>query len=252
MIKTGLVSVSFRKFSPEKIIEMVKNAGLCAIEWGGDVHVPHGDVELARKVKEMTKEAGLEVASYGSYYRVGCEEKYNLTFDKVLQSAVALEAPVIRVWAGDTASDKSEEAVRENMISETGRIAKAAAEYGIDIAYEYHANTLTDTIDSAMDLLDRRLEKNILSYWQPPIGSTQEEQLDMLDRIAPYLSNIHVYYWEGRERMALEAGIKNWIPLAQKIASLPKGRYAMIEFVRNDTEEQFYEDAKALKKIFGS
>jgi len=26
----------------------------------------------------------------------------------------------------------------------------------------------------------------------------------------------------------------------------------MIEFVRNDTEEQFYEDAKALKKIFGS
>jgi 3-dehydroshikimate dehydratase len=52
MIKTGLVSVSFRKFSPEKIIEMVKNAGLCAIEWGGDVHVPHGDVELARKVKD--------------------------------------------------------------------------------------------------------------------------------------------------------------------------------------------------------
>ena len=85
-----------------------------------------------------------------------------------------------------------------------------------------------------------------------PCPSTQEEQLDMLDRIAPYLSNIHVYYWEGRERMALEAGIKNWIPLAQKIASLPKGRYAMIEFVRNDTEEQFYEDAKALKKIFGS
>lgn len=250
MIKTGLVSVSFRKFSPEKIVEMVKQAGLEAIEWGGDVHVPHGDRQMAEKVKEMTQKAGLEVAAYGSYYRVGCEEKYNLTFDDVLQSAVALEAPVIRVWAGDLASVKTDRAYRENLLSETGRIAKAAASYGIDIAYEFHANTLTDTIDSAMDLLDRRLENNILSYWQPPIGTTEEEQMDMLDRIQNYLSNIHVYHWVDRERMPLEDAIDRWSRLADKIHSIPKDRYAMIEFVRNDTEEQFYRDAEALKKIF--
>ncbi|HBN84294.1 MAG TPA: sugar phosphate isomerase/epimerase [Clostridiales bacterium] len=250
MIKTGLVSVSFRKFSPEKIVEMVKKAGLDAIEWGGDVHVPHGDRQVALDVKKMTKDAGLEIGAYGSYYRVGCEEKYNLTFDKVLESAVTLEAKVIRVWAGDLASAKADDSTRENLLMETGRIAKAAAEYGIDIAYEFHANTLTDTIDSAMDLMDRRLEKNILSYWQPPIGTTEEEQMNMLDRIEPYLSNIHVYHWVNRERMALQDGVDGWIRLADKIATVPGDRYAMIEFVKNDTEEQFYEDAKALKEIF--
>lgn len=250
MIKTGLVSVSFRKFSPEKIVEMVKKSGLDAIEWGGDIHVPHGDKKIALDVKKMTKDAGLEIAAYGSYYRVGCEEKYNLTFDKVLESAVALEAPVIRVWAGDLASANVDPSVRENLIKETGRIAKAASEYGIDIAYEFHANTLTDTIDSAMDLMDRRLGENILSYWQPPIGTTTCEQLDMLDRIAPYCSNIHVYHWVDRERRALQDGLEGWFKLADKIAKIPNDRYAMIEFVKNDTEEQFYEDANALKKIF--
>ena len=44
-MKTGLCSVSFRKLTVEEIIAAVKDAGLDGIECGGDVHVPHGDVE---------------------------------------------------------------------------------------------------------------------------------------------------------------------------------------------------------------
>ena len=42
---TGLVSVTFRDKTPAEIVSEVKKAGLDAIEWGGDVHVPHGDVK---------------------------------------------------------------------------------------------------------------------------------------------------------------------------------------------------------------
>ena len=43
------------------IIEAVKAAGLDGIEWGGDVHVPHGDVETAKRVAKLMEEAGLEI-----------------------------------------------------------------------------------------------------------------------------------------------------------------------------------------------
>ena len=45
MYKTGLVSISFRSLSVDEIIDLVKDAGLEAIEWGRDVHAPCDDVE---------------------------------------------------------------------------------------------------------------------------------------------------------------------------------------------------------------
>ncbi|MFN2155934.1 MAG: sugar phosphate isomerase/epimerase, partial [Anaerolineae bacterium] len=97
MIRSGLVSITFRQLSPAEIVARAAQAGLEAIEWGGDVHVPHGDVDAARTVRRTTEEAGLQVAAYGAYYRVGHEEP--CPFADVLESAVALGAPLIRVWA---------------------------------------------------------------------------------------------------------------------------------------------------------
>ena len=49
MIHTGLVSVTFRKLEPAEIVDLVKQAGLQGIEWGGDIHVPHGDIQRAKR-----------------------------------------------------------------------------------------------------------------------------------------------------------------------------------------------------------
>ena len=53
-LKTGLVSITFREKSPEEIVGLVVEAGLDGIEWGGDVHVPHGDLAKAREVRANT------------------------------------------------------------------------------------------------------------------------------------------------------------------------------------------------------
>ena len=74
VLTSGLVSITFRQLTPEQIVDLVAETGLAAIEWGGDVHVPHGEVAPARDVRRRTEEAGLIVASYGSYLRVGHDD----------------------------------------------------------------------------------------------------------------------------------------------------------------------------------
>lgn len=126
MIQTGLLSVTFRQLSPLEIIQLVAQAGLQAIEWGGDIHVPHGDVKRAKEVKNWTESAGITIASYGSYYRVGCTNKEGLTFEQVLESASALHAPAIRVWAGDQGSALADDAWWDKVITDAARIADLA------------------------------------------------------------------------------------------------------------------------------
>ncbi|MCJ7549353.1 MAG: sugar phosphate isomerase/epimerase, partial [Anaerolineae bacterium] len=108
MIQTGLVSVTFRKLTPRAIVDLVAEAGLDAIEWGGDVHVPHGEIEIARSVRQMTEDAGLDMPSYGSYYRAGHSKL--VPFGTVVETAIALGAPIIRIWAGKQGTAAADEA----------------------------------------------------------------------------------------------------------------------------------------------
>ena len=127
MIHPGLVSITFRKLSPAEIVALVRKAGLRGIEWGGDIHVPHGDIGRAREARALTEEAGLAVAAYGSYYRAGWSETNGLPFKRVLDSAVELGAPTIRVWAGGKGSADVDEAGRWAVIEDLRRVAALAA-----------------------------------------------------------------------------------------------------------------------------
>ena len=46
----GLVSISFRRYSVDDILDACQKAGLTCIEWGSDVHVPVGQLENAINV----------------------------------------------------------------------------------------------------------------------------------------------------------------------------------------------------------
>ena len=111
MIRGGLVSITFRKLNPREIVDLMTRTNLVGIEWGGDVHVPHGEIDVAREVAQMTRDAGLLVAAYGSYYRVGVSEADGLAFERVLESAMALGAPTVRVWAGNRGSADADQAI---------------------------------------------------------------------------------------------------------------------------------------------
>lgn len=251
MNKAGLVSITFRKHSPDALIELCGRAGVEAIEWGGDVHVPHGDVETARRVGEATRAAGLEVACYGSYYRSLDSEENGLSFESVLDAALALGAPRIRVWAGQGSPEAFSDERRAAITGNLRDIAERAEAKGVRICLEYHRNTLTETTASTVRLLEEVGHPNLRTLWQPTIGLTHAQALESLRAVSPWLEYFHVYSWGGTpgevERYALAAGEMRWLDY---LRAAPKGTagYALIEFVKGDTLEQFIEDARVLKR----
>ncbi len=247
MIKTGIVSVTFRELDVDQVIELVKNASLSGIEWGGDIHVPHGDIDKAEIVRKKTEEAGLEIAGYGSYYRLGCENE--VEFEEVLNTAEALGAPVIRVWAGNRGTNKADQDWWNKIIAESERIAVMAQKKGIDIAYEYHKNSLTDSSESTLNLLKNVGKNNLSTYWQPPVETDFEENIEGLKKVLSEIYNVHVHYWQNGERLALRQGKESWSGYLEEISKIPGKRFALLEFVKNGTIEQFKEDALVLNDL---
>ena len=249
VFQTGLVSITFRKLPPEDLIGLVVRAGQRGVEWGGDVHVPHGDLTRAEEVGRWTRESGLEVAAYGSYYRVG-EKTDNPEFEAVLESAQALGAPTIRVWAGKKGSAEATESDRKRIEDDTRRICAMAADHGIRVAYEYHGNTLTDDMKSARTLLEALPLENLDTLWQPPNGQPLDHCLDSLRTVLTRVSNVHVFHW-GRgwgDRFALEEGEERWKRYLEVLAKTNTTRWALMEFVKNDDPEQYLADAATLQR----
>lgn len=249
MFRSGLVSITFRKLSPHQIVNLVVEAGLEAIEWGGDVHAPHGDVAAAREIAQMSADAGLAIPTYGSYYRVGHPD--DVAFGDVLASAVALGAGTIRVWPGKLGSAEADVVYRAAVIEDSRRICALAGAEGIAVAYEFHGNTLTDTSASARRLLEEVHHPGLRSLWQPPKGSTVEENRAGIDAVAPWLSYIHVFSWRIEEgqtiRLPLAKYATQWKEYLARIDRLGGERFALLEFVRNDDPAQFLADAATLR-----
>jgi sugar phosphate isomerase/epimerase len=249
MIRPGLVSVTFRDLEPRSIVDLVKEAGLDGIEWGGDIHVPHGDLRTAREVAELTANAGLRVAAYGSYYEAGKDATGSDDFERILETAQALSAPMLRIWAGEKGSGDADARYREIVGDDLMRVTELSAEAGIRVALEWHIGTLTDSLYSARKLLDHVQHRNLSTLWQPAPGRTEDQCLEELSDIKHRLSNLHVYHWVTRhERRPLNEGMESWRKYLAAAAG-HKDRYALLEFVRDDSPEAFLEDARTLRKL---
>lgn len=237
----GLVSVTFRQLAPDEIIALVVAHGLRAVEWGGDVHVPVGDLVVAREVGRRCVDAGIAVEAYGSYYR-GTGD-----FGPVLETALALGASRVRVWAGELGS--GDETDRVGVVDGLRRAGELAAGAGVELAVEYHAGTLTDTLSSALELF--AAVPALKAYWQPPVGSSLQDALAAVPALAPVTA--HVFSWDdsGR-RLPLADRADLWRPVLASLATLPGTRYALLEFVRDDHPRAFAEDAAVLRGWLGA
>lgn len=247
MILPGLCSVTFRKFSAEEIIALASQAGLSAIEWGGDVHVPHGDVACARKVAAQCRDAGLATPSYGSYFRSDGVTK-GPEFSAVLDSALALGAKTIRIWSGGKESAHMTSEDWKRLTDESHRVASLAAEAGCEVAFEYHLHSATDDNAAADRLLRETNHPAARIYWQPRQGLTVAERLTSLEAVLPKLAHVHVFQWVGEpiERRPLAEGAEEWSQYLALVGAAPGDRCAYLEFVPDDSREAFLADAATL------
>jgi 3-dehydroshikimate dehydratase len=247
-LKTGLTSITFRQFSVDEVIAVAKRAGLAGIEWGGDIHVPSGNFDIAGDVRKKTEEAGLSVTSYGSYYR--CEDD---EIQKIIDTAEALGAPVVRVWAGVKGSAETTPEERTAVILRLRRMVDEAGRKHITIALEYHVRTLTDTQTSAHQLLQEVNRPGLKLYWQPRPERTPVENCAELAAAFPFLTHIHLFHWlplpnGTHDRRPLADGEESWKGYLKYAADAGFKGFFLFEFIKGNDPDQLMQDSSVLRE----
>lgn len=244
-VRPGLCSVTFRELTVDDVIARAGTAGLESIEWGTDVHVPLDDLDRATQVGELTRGAGLAVASLGSYFRCTPNED----IDAVLAVASAIGAPRIRVWAGRSASADVSPAERAETTAILRESALRAEDYGVELAVEFHGVTLTDTGASARRLLEETASDNVSSYWQPTKGLGDDDAFAELEAIAPWVSSVHVFsWWPDSQRLPLDGRSDLWQRVMPYLHALPRVTDALLEFVPDDDPALLPGEAETLRR----
>lgn len=252
IFKPGLCSVTFRSLSPQAVIDLATANDIKAIEWGADVHVPSGDLANARDVAERTTKAGLTVSSYGSYIFAPDTAPDDVT--TVLETAKALGTGHIRIWPGSRKRPSADYSLEERRAATQALadIARRAEDYDVTIGLEYHPNSLTDTLPSALQLAQDLPLDNLFFYWQPAPGLPLEDALAEISALGSRICHLHVFAWlADASRLPLAERADYWRACVE---ALPESRwtktaYAMLEFVRGDDVGQFVEDAVVLADI---
>lgn len=242
----GLVSATFKDRSVEEVIALAVKAGLKAIEWSEGHHVPVDNILEAGRIGALTAISGLKTAEYGSYYKLGM----GMDIEPRLHAAQALGTNIVRIWAGEKASSAVSAAERKEMIDEARMIADKAAESGLTIVLEWHKNTLTDTNDSGLDFIDEVCRDNFRTLWQPSMLMDVPERVRGIQMLGDRIINLHVFYWDSTGRRPLSEGQTDWKSYSEALPEDWEG-YALLEFVKDNTTEQFVEDASVLHQWIG-
>lgn len=252
MLKAGLLSITFRQLVREEVMRLCERNEMKCLEWGGDIHVPHGDIATAQAVRQQCENAGIKLPSYGSYYRAGVSEAKGLTLDAVLDSASALGVQTVRVWAGNQGSNEVEASDWQRVADDLHRCCEHAAERDMTISLEYHGGTLTDTFATTQQLLERVDHPALYTYWQPRSRDmSTEEQVQQLEQLRDHVTHLHVFAWTHESkrptRHPLTEHEERWQAFLKAADTRDVTRYAMLEFVKDDDPIQFAVDAATLR-----
>lgn len=252
MLKSGLVSISFRSLSCEEIITISRNSGLSAIEWGSDVHVLPGDVARAKEIGELTRAAGLAVSSYGAYYRLGdfpTAQEQTEEFQKLIASAKALGTDIIRIWAGRKGSVSVSAEDRKKMTEEARLLGRLCAENGVILSFECHPDTFTDDAASAVCLMKEVNSPRVKMHWQPNQHKSFEYNCNALSLLLPYLTVVHCFNWHGDKKEPLALGKTEWERYTELITADEKEHFLLLEFMPDNNTQSLPKEAGSLNSI---
>jgi hypothetical protein len=197
----------------------------------------------------MTTEAGLRIAGYASYYRAGRTENQQPPFTCVLETALALGAPLVRVWAGTSGTVEITAEAKAGVIADLGRIAALAGNQGIRVATEFHSDTLTDSAESTAALMTSVGHPNLATHWQAPHGDSVERASASLRTVMPWLAYLHVFHWWPglANRLPLVEGESRWRNYLAIAGADGRERFALLEFLPDDAPDLLCREAHTLR-----
>ena len=245
MDRIGLCSVSFRDKSPREILEAAKNACLDCVEWGSDVHARCDDTVNLEQIAAMQKDIGIYCSSYGTYYRIGADKPGAIL--PYIHAAKVLGTDILRVWCGNKKPQDYTSDELERIFEDCRALVKIAEENQIIICLECHNDTLTETVDSALALMQAIDSPYFRMYWQPIYFNTPEISMEYARRIESYTYYLHVYNWDhDLNRYPLIHSLKTWKNYRKCFSG---ERTLLLEFMPDDRIESLQAEAETLKRV---
>lgn len=240
----GLVSISFRKHTPEEIITEAKKCGLSYIEWGSDVHAPCDNLDKLKSIRKLCDENGILCSSYGTYFKIGVNPTDEIS--KYIAAAKILGTDILRLWCGTKKSADYTPEEKAHLFSECRALAEIAERENVILCMECHSNSYTETLDGAMELMNSVISDNFRMYWQPNQFTTKEENFRYAEAIAKFTKIIHVFNWTADQWLPLSGGIETW----KKYLSFFDGtQKLLLEFMPDNRIESLGSESLALKEI---
>ena len=239
--KLGLCSISFRKNTPEEILQAMKEAGLTVIEWGSDVHCPP---EKAKEIFELQKQHGIVCCSYGTYFRLGVTPVCKL--EQYIKAAKALGTDVLRLWCGDKNSEDYAESEKRELFTVCKEAAKIAEAEGVTLCMECHNQTYTNAKKSALELMHTVDSPHFRMYWQPNQFKSEEENIEYAKLISENAINVHVFNWRGYEKYPLIDAKDIWKTYLSCFSDI---KNLLLEFMPDGKITTLKTEAIALKEI---
>lgn len=244
MYQLGLVSISFRKYSPEEICIAMQQAGLSHIEWGSDSHAPCDDPAQLKALVALQKKYGIRCSSYGTYFRLGITPLYEL--DRYITAATVLGTDVLRLWCGSKGSADYTATEQADLFAICREAAKIAEKRNVRLCMECHAGTFVDTKETALALMQSVNSPHFRMYWQPNHMRPMENNLAYATLLADYTENLHVFHWDAAGRYPLAEGLADWRRYLQAFSG---NHTLLLEFMPDDELSSLPAEAAALKTL---
>jgi sugar phosphate isomerase/epimerase len=234
-MKIGLCTIAALNHPLIQVIQMATKAGLDGLEV--TAKPPHLDpeqgVEVARKIGQMVRSAGLDVIAYGSY--LGRDDQSDA--EREVAIAVALDTKIIRVWAEGRSFEQT-----VNLLQTT---CDLAAKNGIEVVVERHRDSFADTPDRIEHLFHSIERSNVGLNYQVLDLKHGEPILDVppeIKQLMKYTEYVHLKNYKAVSEeegylpfTSLASGLLDYRSIIKALISEGCKGPLMIEFLSDDS-----------------
>ena len=234
--------------------------------WGNNLCTIELDtlLETAADLRDMTVDAGLEIAALAGYHR--CDDHEST--EKMLEAAAVMNAPLVRVGTPNYDGSVPYDELFASARSHYEKIVPKALEKGVKVCLETHMNQIAPSASAARRLLDG-LDPNAVGVIYDPGNMVTEghEKTEMgLDILGPYLTHVHAkngawlrkenpepgeHPWSSGFAAALDEGIVDWAKMLRVLAAAGYDGYISFEDFSSgrSTEEKVAFNIQYLKSL---
>jgi len=247
--RAGICTIACREISLAEAIDTAAEAGAEGVEiWGQPPHVSYPpDADQIAEVVAHAAEKGIKIPVFGSYYRVGRDVEFHgvaVTKENQIGLTRLFGAPIIRIWAGTKNHEECSEEEVEAVMADVREFGDMAADAGISVVLERHANTILNRWDNVAEVMECIGHENVALNWQIPCpaGNAEYREKSVGDymTLLPYAEHCHMQNhtpeesdtWRGRT--LLDEGVVDYSRFAEALRKADYDGWLMLEFAADE------------------